>query len=454
MTDLDFVPRNADQLVNKDGDEGRTGFGKCAETFFWIVAKTKKIPPANIKGFAMDPTDKEFAKLKEYNPTIAGGALTQPCLNSYRFLITQTDKTWKWRKSFDIEKLQKLLAKTTSPPVDEDGIPDTPDAAATTSTSPPGSYAAAARGEVRSQLLFSHCTANVLPFCEYTPDFLVNSFKGIDAVVLTVGRAAFGEQKGMIDAAAKAGVRRIVPSEFGSDTANPVVLQTIPNHNAKVDVAKHIKSVVATYPNLTWTSIITGPFYDWCLKLGFYSFDLTNHKATIYDDGNGKFTTVRTPPKTSSNPIQSTASSIKENKQTLTSKLKQTTLSTIGAAVAALLSHPTKYENSYLYLSSFTTSQAEIFAALKKATGTNDSDWIVENKSVEGCMQAGNEKFAKGDMNGLYDLIFGSVFGGAKYGSDYANGREIGNKELGIEEESLEKVTKEVLEGDRHVVKW
>ena len=69
-------------------------------------------------------------------------------------------------------------------------------------------------------------------------------------------------------------------------------------------------------------------------------------------------------------------------------------------------------------------------------------------------MQAGNEKFAKGDMHGLYDLIFGSIFAGAKYGSDYANEREIGNKELGIEEESLEKVTKEVLEGDRHVVKW
>ena len=93
----------------------------------------------------MDPTDKEFAKLGEYNPAIAGGALMQPCLNSCRFLITQIDKTWKWRKSFDVEKLQKLLAKTTSPPVDEDGIPDTPDAAATTSTSPPGSYAAAAR---------------------------------------------------------------------------------------------------------------------------------------------------------------------------------------------------------------------------------------------------------------------------------------------------------------------
>lgn len=93
----------------------------------------------------MDPTDKEFAKLKEYNPSIAEGALMQPCLDSCRFLIPQIDKIWKWRKNFDVEKLQKLLAESTTPLVDEDSIPDTADAAAMTSISPPGSYAAAAK---------------------------------------------------------------------------------------------------------------------------------------------------------------------------------------------------------------------------------------------------------------------------------------------------------------------
>ena len=69
-------------------------------------------------------------------------------------------------------------------------------------------------------------------------------------------------------------------------------------------------------------------------------------------------------------------------------------------------------------------------------------------------MEQGKEKMANGNMYGMFDLIFGSTFGGTKFGSDYANGKKTGNKELGLEEESLESVTKEVLEGDRHVVKW
>ena len=69
-------------------------------------------------------------------------------------------------------------------------------------------------------------------------------------------------------------------------------------------------------------------------------------------------------------------------------------------------------------------------------------------------MQAGREKAARGDIHGTYDLIFGSTFGGSKYGSDYGNRREISNKELGLEEEDLERVTREVLEGKRPLVEW
>ena len=69
-------------------------------------------------------------------------------------------------------------------------------------------------------------------------------------------------------------------------------------------------------------------------------------------------------------------------------------------------------------------------------------------------MQEGREKAAQGDVYGTYNLIFGTVFGGSKYGSDYGNRREISNKELGLEEEDLESVTKEVLEGKRPRVEW
>lgn len=40
---------------------------------------------------------------------------------------------------------------------------------------------------------------------DYTPNFLDNAFKDINAVVLTIGSSALEEQKVVIDAAAKAG---------------------------------------------------------------------------------------------------------------------------------------------------------------------------------------------------------------------------------------------------------
>lgn len=46
---------------------------------------------------------------------------------------------------------------------------------------------------------------------------------------------------------------------------------------------------------------------------------------------------------------------------------------------------------------------------------------------------------------GSYDLIFGTTFHGG-YGGDFSAIRKISNAELGLEEESLEKVTREVYE--------
>jgi hypothetical protein len=57
-------------------------------------------------------------------------------------------------------------------------------------------------------------------------------------------------------------------------------------------------------------------------------------------------------------------------------------------------------------------------------------------------------------MHGLWDVVFGTIVGGSKFGSEYTKWRKIGNSELGIEKEDIESVTKEVSEGDRHVPKW
>ena len=53
------------------------------------------------------------------------------------------------------------------------------------------------------------------------------ALRGQDAVVSAMAFEAIHEQKNLVDAAANAGVRRIVPSEYGNDTLNPK-LATVP----------------------------------------------------------------------------------------------------------------------------------------------------------------------------------------------------------------------------------
>ena len=60
---------------------------------------------------------------------------------------------------------------------------------------------------------------------DYTVDFLTSAMKGQDVVVLTIGSAALAAQTTAIDAAIKAGVKRIIPSEFGSVSGFETVLQ-------------------------------------------------------------------------------------------------------------------------------------------------------------------------------------------------------------------------------------
>ena len=51
---------------------------------------------------------------------------------------------------------------------------------------------------------------------EYTPAFFQKALTGQDASVMAVGFEGFELQKQIVEAAIEVGVKRIVPSEFGS----------------------------------------------------------------------------------------------------------------------------------------------------------------------------------------------------------------------------------------------
>ena len=103
----------------------------------------------------------------------------------------------------------------------------------------------------------------------YPENELLEAFKNQDAVILTLGFVSFETNKKIIDASIKAGVKRLMPTEYGSDTANPQLVELIPVYQDKVNVTEYLKSQEAK--GLTWTALVTGPFIDWSVFILLYS---------------------------------------------------------------------------------------------------------------------------------------------------------------------------------------
>lgn len=70
---------------------------------------------------------------------------------------------------------------------------------------------------------------------------LVNALRAQDAVVSTTSMEATLGQKLIIDAAIQAGVRRFIPSDFGSLTTDPAASQ-LPHHVHLVEIQKYLQS--------------------------------------------------------------------------------------------------------------------------------------------------------------------------------------------------------------------
>lgn len=95
----------------------------------------------------------------------------------------------------------------------------------------------------------------------YPEEELVTAFRGQDAVVLTIPVSDIQKNKALVDASIKAGVKRFIPSEFGSDTSSDEVVEKVPFFYPKREINKYLQSKEDS--GLTWTGIITGAFFDW-----------------------------------------------------------------------------------------------------------------------------------------------------------------------------------------------
>lgn len=101
---------------------------------------------------------------------------------------------------------------------------------------------------------------------DYSYQSLVSVFKenAIDAVVSTLPHHALEAQDRAIDAAVAAGVKRFIPSEFGTNTSDKRTLDIAGFLGPKAATVAKLRSLEGKGPNgeFSWTSVITGPFFD------------------------------------------------------------------------------------------------------------------------------------------------------------------------------------------------
>jgi uncharacterized protein YbjT (DUF2867 family) len=206
-------------------------------------------------------------------------------------------------------------------------------------------------------------------------DSLTAALQGQDAVVATVGSLAIPSQDLLIDAAVAAGVKRFLPSEFGSNLAVPSV-RNLPVFRTKVIIEDKLIAL-ANEGKISYTFVYNSAFLDWGINNGLF-FDFAKSEVTIWDDGNSEFST--------------------------------TTLSSAGDAVVGVLSHPEETQDRIVYVQSTSLTQNKFLQLAKEANPSKE--WTVKHAKIDDVTAQSDAKVAQGifDWPTLSAYLVRSIF--------------------------------------------
>lgn len=231
---------------------------------------------------------------------------------------------------------------------------------------------------------------------DYTSlESLTSAFQGQDAIVSTLGALALSDQTRLIDAAIAAGVQRFLPSEFGSDLANPKA-RALPVYAAKVEVEEYLEDKAKSTPKFSYTIVRNGFFLDWGLQVGFI-VNGKDFKPTIYGSGDQEFSA--------------------------------TSLAAVGQAVVGVFSHPADTANRVVYVEQIALTQNKILSLWKKLTP--GKTWEPVHADLDAIKAASDERLKKGLFDEETFIPYIYVAG---YGQGYGGKLEkVDNELLGVE---------------------
>lgn len=233
-------------------------------------------------------------------------------------------------------------------------------------------------------------------------DELVPALRGHDAAIIAIRSSDTDLQIRFADACLKAGVKRMIPADFGSvDSSSPLTQELVPLYKQKTFVREHLIKLSQQSSDFTWTSLVCGHFFDWSLE--FLHVWLQERKADILDDGESKWSA--------------------------------STLAQIGEATARILERPDVTKNKMIYIQSFLISQNQVVESFEKATG---SKWT-RNVFDSDTYRAGEKKKADaGDKEANENLVWylGAV------DANWTTRENFAMKDLGLEDEDFDTIVK------------
>ncbi|KAK8100779.1 NAD(P)-binding protein [Apiospora kogelbergensis] len=240
---------------------------------------------------------------------------------------------------------------------------------------------------------------------------LVAALRGQDVLVITMSvKAPKESQIQLIDAAADAGVRWILPNEWGLDKANePFADAALLGPRAALGVSD-------------WVGVVCGFWYDFSLggSPARYGFDFNDRSVLFFDNG--------------------------------TQPINTTTFPQVGRAVARLLDLPTTkgkegmasladFRNNYLYISSFCVSQKDMLESVLRVTDTRMDDWAVRHEDSAELYAQGLRMMKEGNMVGFIQAMYVRTFFPNDDGN-FGKTRGLHNELLGLPVEDIDEFTR------------
>ncbi|KAJ5966329.1 hypothetical protein N7481_013043 [Penicillium waksmanii] len=247
---------------------------------------------------------------------------------------------------------------------------------------------------------------------------IVTALKGQQILIITMSPTAPRDTHSkLVQAAAKAGIRYIMPNGYGPDIDNIKLGEDV----MLGPVAKANRDEIESL-GMQWITVCCGFWYDYSLAGGDarFGFDLNKRSLTLYDDGNTKVSTSML-----SQVGRAVAKVLSLNELPEEENDKSLTLST--------------FLNKGVYIKSFAVSQNDIFESVKRVTGTTDADWTITHEDTKKRYEDGLAQVKKGNMAGFAKLLYArSFYPDASSDLSY----RVQNELLGLPEENLDESTK------------